>query len=66
MAKTSGYLYTNITFTLISIMINFWAGQIILRKEATRIHCLIIVDCFVNILSSLHTVFYHSPWIILR
>ena len=66
MAKSSGYLYTNIIFTVISIVINSWAGKIILGKERTRIHDMIVFDCFVNILSSLNTAFYQSPWFVLR
>ena len=66
MAKSSGYLYANIIFTVITIVINSWAGKIILGKERTRIHDLIVFDCFVNILSSLNTAFYQSPWFVLR
>ena len=66
MAKSSGYLYANIIFTVITIVINSWASKIILGKERTRIHDLIVFDCFVNILSSLHTAFYQSPWFVLR
>ena len=66
MAKSSGYFYANIIFTVITIVINSWAGKIILGKERTRIHDLIVFDCFVNILSSLNTAFIQSPWFVLR
>ena len=65
MAKAIGHLYIDVIFTLVTFMINFWAGKIILRKERTIIHCLIIFDCLVNVLSSFYTLFYQSPWVIL-
>ena len=65
MAKTIGHLYIDVIFMLVTFILKLWAGKIILRKERTIISCLISFECLVNILSSLHTVFYQSPWVIL-
>ena len=56
------YLYANISFTVVTFVINLWAGFSILKKERTRIHDLIVCDCVVNVVSSLHNSFLQSPW----
>ena len=61
-AKARGYLFANIPISLVTFAINLWAGMVILRKERTVIHWLIICDCVLNIVSSLHTSFLQSPW----
>ena len=62
LAKAQGYLFANLSFTLVAFVINLWAGICILRKERTGIHKLIVCDCVVNVASSLHTAFHQSPW----
>ena len=66
MAKARVYLFANIPISLVTFAINLWAGTSILRKERTGIHCLIVCDCLLNVVSSLHTSFLQSPWSILR
>ena len=58
MDKEYGYLFANISVAVFTLVVNTWAGLIILRKERTRIHMLIVYDCVANILSSLHTGFF--------
>ena len=58
MDREYGYLFANISVAVFTLVVNTWAGLIILRKERTRIHMLIVYDCVANILSSLHTGFF--------
>ena len=51
-AKARGYLFANIPISLITFAINMWAGITILGKERTGIHCLIVFDCVINVVSS--------------
>ena len=64
-AKARGYLFANIPISLVTFAINLWAAISILRKERTGIHCLIVCDCVLNVVSSLHTSFLQSPWSLL-
>ena len=54
-AKAQGYLFANISVTMITMLINLLAAITILRKERTSVHLLIVNDCVVNVLSSLLT-----------
>ena len=65
MAKARVYLFANIPISLVTFAINLWAGTSIYRKERTGIHRLIVFDCLLNVVSSLHTCFHLSPWSIL-
>ena len=64
-AKARVYLFANILIALLTFAINLWAGFSILRKERTGINSLIVCDCVVNVVSSLHSSFLQSPWSIL-
>ena len=64
-AKPRVYLFANIPITLATFAINLWAGLSILKKERTGIHCLIVSDCVLNVVSSLLTSFIQSPWSLL-
>ena len=55
MAKAQGYLFANISVTMITMLINLLAAITILRTERTSVHLLIVNDCVVNVLSSLLT-----------
>ena len=59
--KPRVYLVVNLSSTLVTFVVNLWAGVSILKKERTRIHILIVCDCVVNVVSSLHTSFLQSP-----
>ena len=58
--KGQVYIFTNICITLVTLFVNLWAAAVIQRKERTRIHTIIVYDCAVNVLSSLHTAFFQS------
>ena len=62
LAKPQVYLFANVSFTLVTFVINIWSGICILRKERTSLHRLIVFDCFVNVVSSFQTSFIQSPW----
>ena len=51
------YLVANLIVLILTLVVNLWTGVIILRKERTRIHMLIVFDCVANILSSVQTSF---------
>ena len=57
-AKGQTYILANILITLVTLLVNLWAAIVILRKEKTRIHTLIVYDCAVNVVSSVHTAFF--------
>ena len=58
--KGQVYILANICITLVTLFVNLWAAAVIQRKERTRIHTIIVYDCAVNVLSSLHTAFFQS------
>ena len=59
-AKGQTYILANISITLVTLLVNLWAAIVILRKEKTRIHTLIVYDCAVNVVSSVHTALYQK------
>ena len=57
------YLFVGISVTVVTFLVNLWAGLSILKKEKNRIHNLIALDCLVNVISSLHnSLLAQSPW----
>ena len=51
--------------TVVTFFVNLWAGLSILKKEKNRVHCLIILDCLLNVFSALHhTILFVSGWTI--
>ena len=58
-----GYLFVGISVTVVTFIVNLWAGVSILKKEKNRVHNLIALDCLVNVISSLHnSLLAQSPW----
>ena len=46
------YLFANISLTMVTLIINLWAGASILRKDRNGVHILIVLDCLVNVVSA--------------
>ena len=62
-ANLKSYLFVGISVTLVTFLVNLWAGLSILKKEKNRVHNLIALDCLVNVISSLHnSLLAQSPW----
>ena len=47
------YLFANIPLTVVTLVINLWAGVSILRKDRNGVHILIVLDCLVNVVHAL-------------
>ena len=47
------YLFANIPLTVVTLVINLWAGASILRKDRNGVHILIVLDCLVNVVHAL-------------
>ena len=62
-ANLKSYLFVGISVTVVTFIVNLWAGVSILKKEKNRVHNLIALDCLVNVISSLHnSLLAQSPW----
>ena len=57
MGYSMSYLFANIPLTMVTLVINLWAGASILRKDRNGVHILIVLDCLVNVVSALHNSF---------
>ena len=55
------YLLANLPMLATTIAINMWVIRVIQRKEKSRLHRLIVWDCFANILSMALMLLIHSP-----
>ena len=47
-ANLKSYLFVGISVTLVTFLVNLWAGVRILEKEKNWVHNLIALDCLVG------------------
>ena len=59
------FLVANIPIFLATFAINVWASNCILQRERTGLNRLVVCDCVLNVVSSLHSAFLQSPWSLL-
>ena len=63
--KPMVFFVANIPIFLATFAINVWASNCILQRERTGLNRLVVCDCVLNVVSSLHSAFLQSPWSLL-